>query len=77
MPGSVTIGHHEAAATVEHTDAERLALLLDELGHLAAVSGPNRLSDAQLTALCAGRTVNRDELARWCRGLAAHLHRDH
>ncbi|MCX4745545.1 hypothetical protein OG455_08415 [Kitasatospora sp. NBC_01287] len=74
MPGSVTIGHTEAVATVEHADAQRLAVLLDEMGHLLAMAGPNRLTEAQVAALCEGRAVSRDELARWCRGLAAHLH---
>ncbi|GAB2736887.1 hypothetical protein [Kitasatospora kifunensis] len=77
MPGSVTIGHTEAVATVEHADAERLAVLLDEMGHLLAMAGPNRLSDAQVSALCGGQKHNRDELARWCRGMAAHLHQKH
>ncbi|WP_035841351.1 hypothetical protein [Kitasatospora azatica] len=77
MPGSVTIGHIETAAMVEHTDAERLAVLLDELGHLLAMDGPNRLTDEQVAALCAGRAQQRSELAHWCRGLAAQLHEKH
>ncbi|WP_035796689.1 hypothetical protein [Kitasatospora mediocidica] len=76
MPGSVTIGHTEAVATIEHADAPRLAELLDELGHLMAVRGPNRLSDAQVSALGAGQPQGREELARWCRTLAAQLHHD-
>ncbi|MDH6137709.1 hypothetical protein P3T37_007142 [Kitasatospora sp. MAA4] len=80
MPGSVTIGHTEAVSTVEHTDAIRLAEVLDELGHLLAVQGANRLSDAQVDALCAGQSAGRpqgrEELARWCRTLAAQLHHD-
>ncbi|MDH6113870.1 hypothetical protein P3T36_002691 [Kitasatospora sp. MAP12-15] len=74
MPGSVTIGHTEAAATIEHTDAQRLAELLDDLGHLLAMDGPNRMSDAQVGALCEGRVQEREALARWCRTLAAQLH---
>ncbi|GAA1226482.1 hypothetical protein GCM10009665_16270 [Kitasatospora nipponensis] len=74
MPGSMTLGHTEAMATVEHTDAERLAVLLDEMGHLLAVDGPNRLSDAQIDALCQRQGAGREEFARWCRGLAAGLH---
>ncbi|MDH6118374.1 hypothetical protein [Kitasatospora sp. GAS204B] len=76
MPGSVTLGHTEAGATVDHTDAQRLAVLLDEMGHLLAMAGPNRLTDAQVGALCAGQSWDRDELARWCRGMAAQLHHD-
>ncbi len=75
MPGSVTIGHiSEAPASIEHVDAQRLAVLLDELGHLMAVQGPNRLSDEQVGALCEGEGVEREELSRWCRALAARLH---
>jgi hypothetical protein len=75
MPGSVTIGHHmEAAATLEHTDAERLAVLLDELGQLMAVQGPTRLSEEQVSALRAGAEPERYALAHWCRALAAQLH---
>ncbi|MFI9272933.1 hypothetical protein ACIGXM_19730 [Kitasatospora sp. NPDC052896] len=74
MPGSVTIGHLEATATLDHSDAHRLAELLDELGHLMAVAGPNRLTDAQLGALRAGQEPGREELARFCRGVAARLH---
>ncbi|MFF7634832.1 hypothetical protein ACFZB9_16980 [Kitasatospora sp. NPDC008050] len=77
MPGSVTIGHTEAVTAVEHADAERLAVLLDEMGHLLAMGGPNRLTDAQVSALCGGEERNRDEFARWCRGMAAHLHEKH
>ncbi|MFE0458363.1 hypothetical protein ACFW1A_03760 [Kitasatospora sp. NPDC058965] len=79
MPGSVTIGHIEAAAMVDHTDADRLAVLLDELGHLLAVQGPNRLTDQQVTALCAGAGMprRRADLAHWCRGMAAQLHERH
>ncbi|MFE9425047.1 hypothetical protein ACFYNO_18960 [Kitasatospora sp. NPDC006697] len=75
MPGSVTIGHHlENPAMVEHADAERMALLLDELGHLLAVQGPNRLSDEQVSALLGGAEEGRTELAQWCRERAAQLH---
>ncbi|GAA1949669.1 hypothetical protein [Kitasatospora viridis] len=75
MPGSVTIGHHlENPAMVEHADAERLAVLLDELGHLLAVQGPTRLSDEQASALLGGADEGRTELAHWCRGLSARLH---
>jgi hypothetical protein len=79
MPGSVTIGHTETAAMVEHTDAERLSVLLDELGHLLAMEGPNRLTDEQVAALCAGTGMpqRRAELAHWCRGLSAQLHERH
>ncbi|MCC9309833.1 hypothetical protein LN042_22640 [Kitasatospora sp. RB6PN24] len=75
MPGSVTLGHHmEPATSVEHIDAERLAVLLDELGQLLAIQGPTRLSDEQVSALRGGAEEGRTELAHWCRALAAQLH---
>jgi hypothetical protein len=75
MPGSVTIGHHmEGMATLEHTEAERLAGLLDELGRLLVVQDPTRLSDEQVIALRGGGPEERFELAHWCRALSARLH---
>lgn len=74
MPGSVTIGHTEAVAVIEHADAQRLAVLLDELGHLVAMEGPHRMSEAQISALCGEKVRSREELSRWCRTMAAHLH---
>ncbi|MFB7472419.1 hypothetical protein [Kitasatospora sp. NPDC056184] len=73
MPGSLTIGHHEAAATLDHTDAVRLAAVLDELAYLLGIPGPNRINETQLAALCEGRTPDRAELARWSRGVAEDL----
>ncbi|MFF8771329.1 hypothetical protein [Kitasatospora sp. NPDC015120] len=73
MPGSLTISHHETAATLDHVDAVRLAAVLDELAYLLGIPGPNRINDAQLAALCEGRAPDRADLARWSRGLAAEL----
>ncbi|MFC5663426.1 hypothetical protein ACFP3U_10600 [Kitasatospora misakiensis] len=73
MPGSLTISHHEAAASLDHTDAVRLAGVLDELAYLLEIPGPNRINDAQLAALCEGRTADRAELADWSRTIAAEL----
>ncbi|MEV7783275.1 hypothetical protein [Kitasatospora sp. NPDC088351] len=73
MPGSLTISHHEAAVTLDHSDAKRLAAVLDELAYLLEIPGPNRLNDTQLGALCEGRTPDRAELSHWSRGIAAQL----
>ncbi|MFB8237730.1 hypothetical protein ACFC58_14370 [Kitasatospora purpeofusca] len=73
MPGSLTIGHHEAAASLDHTDAVRLATVLDELAYLLEIPGPNRINDAQVAALCEGMPADRAELARWSRSVAAEL----
>ncbi|MBV6697112.1 hypothetical protein [Kitasatospora aureofaciens] len=73
MPGSLTISHHEAPVALDHTDAARLATVLEELAYLLEIPGPNRINDAQLTVLCEGRTPDRAELSRWSRALAAEL----
>ncbi|MFD7904686.1 hypothetical protein ACFV4F_19205 [Kitasatospora sp. NPDC059722] len=73
MPGSLTISHHEAAVALDHTDAARLATVLEELAYLLEIPGPNRINDAQLTVLCEGRAANRAELSHWSRALAAQL----
>ncbi|MQS13512.1 hypothetical protein F7Q99_14865 [Streptomyces kaniharaensis] len=73
MPGSLTISHHEAAVTLDHTDAARLATVLEELAYLLEIPGPNRINDAQLTVLCEGRKPDRAELSRWSRALVAEL----
>lgn len=73
MPGSLTIGHHEADVLLDHSDAKRLATVLEELAYLLDIPGPNRINEAQLTALCEGRTADRTELARWARGVAAGM----
>ncbi|MEV7354269.1 MULTISPECIES: hypothetical protein [unclassified Kitasatospora] len=73
MPGSLTISHHESAATLDRTDADRLATVLAELAYLLEIPGPNRINDAQLTLLCEGRAPDRAELSHWSRALAAEL----
>ncbi len=73
MPGSVTIGHHETAVAIGAADALRLASGLEEIAYLLEIPGPNRISDAQLGALCDGRPYQRDEVVRWTRELAAEL----
>ncbi|MFI6446329.1 hypothetical protein [Kitasatospora sp. NPDC050543] len=73
MPGSVTISHHEMAVMLSHDDAKRLATVLDEIAYLLEIPGPDRLSDAQVTALCEGRAQQRGELSQWTRGMAAEL----
>ncbi|MGW6916665.1 hypothetical protein ACWGB8_22990 [Kitasatospora sp. NPDC054939] len=73
MPGSLTIGHHEAAVAMDHTDAKRLATVLEEIAYLLEIPGPNRINEAQLSALCEGRTADRAELVHWTRGLAAEI----
>ncbi|WP_316523011.1 hypothetical protein [Kitasatospora brasiliensis] len=73
MPGSLTISHHESAATLDHTDAERLATVMAELAYLLEIPGSNRINDAQLAVLCEGRSPDRAELVHWCASLARRL----
>ncbi|MBO1418567.1 hypothetical protein [Streptomyces sp. FH025] len=75
MPGSLTISHHEAAVTMDHGDAARLATVLSELAYLLETPGQNRLDDAQLAVLCEGRSPDRAELSHWSTALAAELKR--
>ncbi|MFF2143378.1 hypothetical protein [Kitasatospora sp. NPDC058190] len=73
MPGSLTISHHHAAATLDHADAQRLATVLAELAYLLEIPGPNRINEAQLTVLCEGRAPDRAELSHWARTLSTGL----
>ncbi|MFJ9519784.1 hypothetical protein ACIRPK_16155 [Kitasatospora sp. NPDC101801] len=72
MPGSMAISHTDALVMLSHTDAQRLATVLREMSALLAQPGGNRLSDAQVEALCEGR-LGRDELAEWSRRLSGYL----
>ncbi|MEV4614183.1 hypothetical protein AB0K43_16535 [Kitasatospora sp. NPDC049258] len=73
MPGSVTIGHAEALVALSHADAERLATVLRGMSSMLAESGADRLTDAQVTALCPGRPQDRGEFTQWCRDLSEYL----
>ncbi|MGK4581527.1 hypothetical protein [Kitasatospora sp. HPMI-4] len=73
MPGSMTIGHTDALVMLSHADAERLSATLREIAQLLEVRSPDRLTDAQVSALCQGRLHHREELAGWSRGVAEYL----
>ncbi|WP_354641228.1 hypothetical protein [Kitasatospora camelliae] len=73
MPGSVTIGHTDALVMLSHDDARRLAAVLREMSGLLADAGPDRLTDAQVTALCEGKPRHRDEFTEWSQRLAEYL----
>ena len=73
MPGSVTIGHFHPTVTLGHDDSVRLATVLAQLSDLLELSGPNRITDAQVSALCEGQVHHRAELTDWARRLTAHL----
>ncbi|WFB07598.1 hypothetical protein LRS74_11440 [Streptomyces sp. LX-29] len=73
MPGSTTLGHTHALVMLSHTDAERLATVLQSMARMLDMPGPNRLSDAQVAVLCEGRVGHRGELTAWTRAVAEHL----
>ncbi|MDH6124473.1 hypothetical protein [Kitasatospora sp. GP82] len=73
MPGSVTISHTDALVMLSHSDAERLATTLREISRLLEAPGPNRLTDAQVSALCAGKVHHREEFTEWCRSVSEYL----
>ncbi|GAA4958068.1 hypothetical protein GCM10023205_20740 [Yinghuangia aomiensis] len=69
MPGSTTLSRHASATFLDHTDAERLLAVVNELARMT-VDTPNRLSDAQVAALCGPSMSGRAELAAWLTGLS-------
>ncbi|WP_455361829.1 hypothetical protein [Streptomyces sp. SYSU K21746] len=73
MPGSTTLGGGHGPDTIAHTDAIRLASVLQEMSVLLRVQGPNRLTDAQVSALCGGQVHQRTEFAEWVASLAREL----
>ncbi|MEU4583641.1 hypothetical protein AB0F92_16365 [Kitasatospora aureofaciens] len=73
MPGSLTISHHQAAATLDHVDAERLATVLADLAYLLEIPGPDRITDAQLAVLCEGHSPDRGDLVHFCASTARRL----
>ncbi|MEU3921479.1 hypothetical protein [Streptomyces sp. NPDC029004] len=73
MPGSTTLKAGHGVDPVEHTDAVRLAAVLRELSGLLTVEGPNRLTDAQVSALCGGQVHHRQEFGDWVARLAREL----
>jgi len=74
MPGSVTIGHFHQSVTLGHDDADRLAGVLAQLSVMLESSGPDRLTDGQVSALCGGEPERRAELTGWAQQLTRHLH---
>jgi hypothetical protein len=73
MPGSTTLGPGHGVDSIEHPDAVRLAAVLREMSGLLAMDGPNRLTDAQVTALCGGQVHHRQEFSEWVTRLAREL----
>ncbi|MFJ8074582.1 hypothetical protein ACIQ7Q_11780 [Streptomyces sp. NPDC096176] len=75
MPGSTTLKAGHGVDPIEHTDAVRLASVLRELNGLLTVDEPNRLTDAQVSALRAGHGHDRQEFGVWLARVAQDLTR--
>ncbi|MFE7774675.1 hypothetical protein ACFU5O_12350 [Streptomyces sp. NPDC057445] len=73
MPGSTTLGPGHGVDSIEHTDARRLASVMKEMHRLLTESGPNRITDPQVAALCGGEAHRREEFTEWVGRLAGQL----
>ncbi|MFJ3580797.1 hypothetical protein ACIPPS_00955 [Streptomyces sp. NPDC090127] len=73
MPGSTTLGPGHGVDAIEHLDALRMTSLMKELQRLLTVPGPERLTDAQVAALCAGEDHPREAFTDWVRRVADDL----
>ncbi|MEU0394385.1 hypothetical protein ABZ208_16685 [Streptomyces sp. NPDC006208] len=73
MPGSTTLGPGHGVDVIDHPDAQRLASVMRELHRLLDMAGPNRITEAQVAALCGGEAHHREEFTRWVDGAARRL----
>ncbi|MEU9995220.1 hypothetical protein [Streptomyces sp. NPDC050848] len=71
MPGSTTLGPGHGVDAIEHLDAVRVKSLMKELHRLLTVSGPDRITDAQVTALRGDAADDREAFTDWV-GRVAH-----
>ncbi|MFH8580991.1 hypothetical protein OHB11_11930 [Streptomyces zaomyceticus] len=73
MPGSTTLGPGHGVDAVEHLDALRMMSLMKELSRLLTGTGPDRITDAQVAALCGGEAVRREDFTDWVARVARDL----
>ncbi|MFI8520519.1 hypothetical protein ACIGEZ_22215 [Streptomyces sp. NPDC085481] len=73
MPGSTTLGPGHGVDAIDHPDAQRMTSVMQELHRLLTAAGPERLTDAQVTALCGGEAPSRDEFTAWVERVARQL----
>ncbi|MFE3325516.1 hypothetical protein [Streptomyces sp. NPDC059176] len=73
MPGSTTLGPGHGVDAIEHPDAQRLAAVLREMHRLLGASGPDRITDPQVAALCGGEAHHREEFTQWVGQVAGRL----
>ncbi|MFI8826556.1 hypothetical protein [Streptomyces sp. NPDC053431] len=75
MPGSTTLGPGHGVDAIDHPDAQRMTRVMRELHRLLTATGPERLTDAQATALCGGDAHARGELTAWVERVTHELER--
>lgn len=75
MPGSTTLGPGHGVDAIEHLDALRMLSLMKELNRLLTAPGPDRITDAQATALGGAGARSREELTAWVGRVTRDLER--
>ncbi|MFE7805838.1 hypothetical protein ACFU51_14470 [Streptomyces sp. NPDC057430] len=73
MPGSTTIRPGHGVDAIEHLDALRMTSLMKELHRLLTVSGPDRITDAQVAAMCGDEARGRAEFTDWIERMVRDL----
>ncbi|MGW2558136.1 hypothetical protein ACWCXB_02595 [Streptomyces sp. NPDC001514] len=73
MPGSTTLGAGHGVDAIDHLDAQRMASVMKEMHRLLTMTGPNRITDPQVAALCGGESHHRDEFTDWVGRVAREL----
>ncbi|MER7516415.1 hypothetical protein [Streptomyces sp. NPDC126499] len=73
MPGSTTLGPGHGVDAIDHPDAQRLTSVMRELHRLLTAPGPDRMTDAQVAALCGGGAAGRAEFTAWVERVVRRL----
>ncbi|GAA3390526.1 hypothetical protein [Streptomyces roseoviridis] len=73
MPGSTTLGPGHGVDAIDHPDAQRLTSVMRELHRLLTEAGPDRMTDAQVAALCGGEAPGRAEFTGWVERVVRRL----
>lgn len=75
MPGSTTLGSGHGVDAIDHVDAQRMTVLMRELHRLLTTTESDRITHAQVTALCGGDAHSRMEFTAWVEQMAHKLER--
>ncbi|MFG3348281.1 hypothetical protein ACGF1Z_24880 [Streptomyces sp. NPDC048018] len=75
MPGSTTLGPGHGVDAIAHPDAQRMTAVMRELHRLLTTTDPERITHAQVTALCGGDAHRRMEFTAWVERMAHQLER--